>query len=106
MKILVTGNKGYIGSILVPMLMKKGYDVRGYDIGYFEDCLLHPFKENCPHIRKDIRDIEREDVEGIDAVIHLAGLSNDPLGELAPSLTEEINLQGSHYRGDIAYRAL
>ena len=95
MKVLVTGNKGYIGSILTPMLIKKGYDVRGYDIGYFEDCLLHPINENYPHIRKDIRDIEKEDVEGIDAVIHLAGLSNDPLGELSPGLTEEINLQGT-----------
>ena len=95
MKILITGNKGYIGSVLAPMLMKKGYNVRGYDIGYFEDCLLHPFEENYPHIRKDIRDIEKEDVEDVDAVIHLAGLSNDPLGELAPGLTEEINLQGT-----------
>ena len=95
MKILVTGNKGYIGSVLTAMLIKKGYDVCGYDIGYYEDCLLHPFEENYPHIRKDIRDIEKEDVEGVDAVIHLAGLSNDPLGELAPSLTEEINLHGT-----------
>jgi nucleoside-diphosphate-sugar epimerase len=70
MKILVTGNKGYIGSVLVPILIKKGYDVLGYDIGYFEDCLLH-------------------------AVIHLAGLSNDPLGELSPDLTEEINLHAT-----------
>jgi nucleoside-diphosphate-sugar epimerase len=95
MNILVTGNKGYIGSVLVPILIKKGYGVRGYDIGYFEDCLLHPIEENYPHIKKDIRDIEKEDLEGIDAVIHLAGLSNDPLGELAPGLTEEINLQGT-----------
>ena len=95
MKILVTGNKGYIGSVLTPMLIKKGYDVIGYDIGYFEDCLFHPFKENFTHIRKDIRDVEKEDVEGVDAVIHLAGLSNDPLGELAPGLTEEINYYGS-----------
>ena len=95
MKILVTGNKGYIGSVLAPMLIKKGYDVLGYDIGYFENCLLHPFEENYTHIRKDIRDIEKEDVEGVYAVIHLAGLSNDPLGELAPGLTEEINFQGT-----------
>jgi nucleoside-diphosphate-sugar epimerase len=95
MKILVTGNKGYIGSVLVPLLIKQGHEVRGYDVGYFEDCLLHPINENYPHIRKDIRDIEKEDVEGTDAVIHLAGLSNDPLGELSPGLTEEINLQGT-----------
>ena len=95
MKILVTGNKGYIGSVLVPLLIRQGHEVRGYDVGYFEDCLLHPINENYPHIRKDIRDIEKEDVEGTDAVIHLAGLSNDPLGELSPGLTEEINLQGT-----------
>jgi len=94
-KILVTGNKGYIGSVLVPMLVKLGYGVRGYDTGYYEDCLLHPVEENYQHIKKDIRDIEKIDVEGIDAVIHLAGLSNDPLGELVPGLTEEINLIGT-----------
>ena len=87
MKILVTGNKGYIGSVLVPMLMKKGYDIKGFDIGYFEDCLLYPFEENYPHIKKDIRDIEKVDVEGLDAVIHLAALSNDPLGDLTPGIT-------------------
>ena len=54
MKILVTGNKGYIGSVLMPMLIRKGYEVLGYDIGYFEDCLLYPFKENYIHFRKDI----------------------------------------------------
>mgnify|MGYP001366798083 CR=1 FL=1 len=94
-KILVTGNKGYIGSILMPMLIKKGYKVLGYDIGFFEDCLIYNVKENYFHLRKDIRDIEKKDLVGVDAIIHLAGLSNDPLGELAPGLTEEINLYGS-----------
>ena len=95
MKILVTGNKGYIGSVLMPMLMKKGYDIKGFDIGYFEDCLLHPVEENYPHVRKDIRDIEKVDVEGLDAVIHLAALSNDPLGDLTPGITEDINYGGT-----------
>jgi nucleoside-diphosphate-sugar epimerase len=102
LKILVTGNKGYIGSVLVPILIKQGYDIRGYDVGYYEDCLLHPFEENYTHIRKDFRDIEKEDVEGIDAVIHLAGLSNDPLGELSPGLTEEINLGGTIKLAELA----
>ena len=105
MKILVTGNKGYIGSVLVPMLIKQGHEVRGFDVGYFEDCLLHPINEKYQHIRKDIRDIEKEDVEGTDAVIHLAGLSNDPLGELAPGLTEEINLHGTLKLAEFAKRA-
>jgi len=105
LKILVTGNKGYIGSVLTPMLLKKSYSVRGYDSGYFENCLLCTVEENYPHIKKDIRDIEKEDVEGVDAIIHLAGLSNDPLGELAPGLTEEINLQGTLKLAEYAKRS-
>lgn len=95
MKILVTGNKGYIGSVLTSVLIRKGFEISGFDIGYYEDCLLHPFNENYIHTRKDIRDIVKKDIEGVDAVIHLAGLSNDPLGELSPVLTEEINLMGT-----------
>ena len=91
MDILVTGNLGYIGSILVPLLQKKGYQVVGLDSGFFVDCLLSPVNENFKQITKDIRDVESVDLEGIDAVIHLAGLSNDPLGELVPGLTKEIN---------------
>ena len=90
-KILVTGNKGYIGSVLTPMLIEKGYEVKGYDSGYFEDCLLLPFDGNHSYIRKDIRDITKEDMEGVDSIIHLAGLSNDPLGDFSPKLTEDIN---------------
>lgn len=95
MKILVTGNTGYIGSVLVPILLRKGFEVRGYDIGFFEDCLLQPINVDYPHIRKDIRNIEKSDVIGVDAIVHLAALSNDPLGELDPGLTDEINLQGT-----------
>jgi nucleoside-diphosphate-sugar epimerase len=95
MKILVTGNLGYIGSVLVPLLQSKGHQVVGLDSGYFKDCLLSPVSENFKQITKDIRDVESVDLEGIDAVIHLAGLSNDPLGELVPGLTEEINFGGA-----------
>ena len=90
-KILVTGDVGYIGSVLTAMLREKLYNVYGYDTGYYEDCLLYPANQDYPHITRDIRDLRPEDVKGIDAIIHLAGLSNDPLGELAPGLTEEIN---------------
>jgi nucleoside-diphosphate-sugar epimerase len=95
MKILVTGNLGYIGSVLVPILQKNGHEVIGYDIGYYKDCLLYDDKTEIKQITKDIRDVSSEDVTGIDAIIHLAALSNDPLGELSPGLTEEINLGGT-----------
>lgn len=95
MNILVTGNLGYIGSVLVPLLQSKGHQVVGLDSGYFADCLLSPVSKNFKQTTKDIRDVESVDLEGIDAVIHLAGLSNDPLGELVPGLTEEINFDGA-----------
>jgi len=91
MKIMVTGDQGYIGSVLVPTLLEKGYEVIGYDSGYFSENLLEEFDENYLKITKDIRDIAREDMEGVDGIIHLAGLSNDPLGEFSPKLTEDIN---------------
>jgi nucleoside-diphosphate-sugar epimerase len=91
-KILVTGDVGYIGSVLTSMLRDKSYDVRGYDTGYYQDCLLYPVSQTYPRVTRDIRDLRTEDIEGIDAIIHLAGLSNDPLGEFAPGFTEEINL--------------
>jgi nucleoside-diphosphate-sugar epimerase len=90
--ILVTGNLGYIGSTMVPVLIDAGYDVTGYDVGYYEDCYLVPAKQALKkQIKKDIRDVLPEDLAGIECVIHLAGLSNDPLGELNASLTEDIN---------------
>lgn len=105
MKILVTGNKGYIGSVLTPMLIEKGYEVIGYDSGYFEDCLLLPFDGNHSYIRKDIRDITKEDMEGVDSIIHLAGLSNDPLGDFSPKLTEDINYFGTMRLAEMAKEA-
>jgi nucleoside-diphosphate-sugar epimerase len=105
MKVLVTGNLGYIGSVLVPKLQDKGFEVVGFDNGYFKDCLLSPVKEDFKQIIKDIRDVAKEDFEGIDAVIHLAGLSNDPLGELMPGLTEEINYEGTMLLARIAKEA-
>lgn len=91
-RVMVTGNLGYIGSTMVPVLVESGYDVTGFDIGYYEDCYLIPQKRQISkQIKKDLRDVTVNDLENIDCVIHLAGLSNDPLGEFNPSLTEEIN---------------
>lgn len=94
MRVLVTGNEGYIGSILVPLLRGAGHEVVGLDVGLFRENALGPIAAP-PTMRKDVRDIEVSDLEGIDAVIHLAGLANDPLGELDPPLTYEINHEGS-----------
>jgi nucleoside-diphosphate-sugar epimerase len=95
MKLLVTGNLGYIGSVLVPLLLEKRHQVVGLDCGYFKECILSPVNEDFKQISKDVRDVVFADLQGADAVIHLAGLSNDPLGELAPGITEEINLGGT-----------
>ncbi len=102
MTVLVTGNLGYIGSVLTPMLSQRGYQVRGFDNGFFRDCLLVPVVEPPEQIVKDIRDIEREDLVGVAEIVHLAGLSNDPLGELDESLTEAINYDGSMRLGELA----
>lgn len=95
MKVLVTGNKGYIGTVLVQVLLDKGYQVTGFDTGYYDGCELYVPTPPTQQIIKDIREAVPEDFLGIDAVLHLAALSNDPLGELNPQLTEDINLQGT-----------
>lgn len=91
MRILVTGNLGYIGSVLTPELARAGHDVIGFDAGFFRACLLGDAEPPALQVRKDIRDVGEADLEGVEAVVHLAGLSNDPLGEFAPQLTDTIN---------------
>lgn len=95
MNILVTGNKGYIGSVLSQVLLERKYQVVGLDIDYYNGCDLYEQKLSIRQVRKDIRDVSVDDFKNIDAVIHLAALSNDPLGELDSSLTDEINFQGT-----------
>jgi len=95
MKILLTGNNGYIGSVLTEMLIDLGHDVTGLDTNFYVDCNLTEDKFNIKQIKKDIRKITEEDLEGFDAIIHLAALSNDPLGELSPNITEIINFQST-----------
>ena len=93
--ILVTGNKGYIGSILTRLLVQKGYSVTGFDTDFYRDCELSPLETHLTQITKDIRSVSKEDLKDIDAVIHLAALSNDPLGELKPTLTTDINFKAT-----------
>ena len=82
MRIMVTGHLGYIGTVMTPMVLRAGHTVVGYDSDLFRRCTYSAGGEisPVPHIRKDVRDAEVADFEGIDAVLHLAALSNDPLG--------------------------
>jgi nucleoside-diphosphate-sugar epimerase len=91
MRVLLTGHQGYIGTVMIPMLTALGHEVVGLDSNIFIGSTFGEGVPNIPEIKKDIRDIELADVQGFEAVIHLAGLSNDPLGDLNPTLTDEIN---------------
>jgi nucleoside-diphosphate-sugar epimerase len=95
-KIIVTGHKGFIGVHLVRLLKEQGYYVIGIDTNYFgEDCNFIDYVKPDQEIIKDIRDIDEKDIEGAHAVCHLAGLSNDPMGELNEELTYDINYRAS-----------
>lgn len=95
MRVLVTGHNGYIGSVLCDLFLSHGHDVVGLDSYLFEECLFGEDVDDVPSIRKDVRDVNRADLEGVDAIVHLAGISNDPLGDLDPELTADINHRAS-----------
>ena len=94
-RILITGNNGYLGSVMAPWLRRQDYDVTGLDTGYFAACTLVPDIAQIPTIQKDLRDVTPKDLDGYDAVIHLAALSNDPIGNLNETWTREINGEGT-----------
>lgn len=95
MRILVTGHDGYIGTVLVPLFRQAGHEIVGLDSGLFSECVFGADGWTPPTIRKDIRDVTAADLRGFDAVVHLAGISNDPLGDLNPQCTFDINHQAS-----------
>ncbi len=97
MRVLVTGHLGYIGTVLVPVLLEEGHDVVGLDSDLYRRCTFGDPSAivDVPAVRKDVRDVTADDVRGFDAIVHLAALSNDPLGNLDPSLTYDINYRAS-----------
>ncbi|MEO5719623.1 MAG: SDR family oxidoreductase [Chthoniobacterales bacterium] len=106
MKILVTGTEGYLGSLLAPILMRAGHDVLAVDTGFYKSGWLYHGTPMTPRtLIKDIRHISVEDLDEIKAVVHMAELSNDPTGELAPHITYEINHKGSVRLAELAKQA-
>jgi nucleoside-diphosphate-sugar epimerase len=107
MRVLVTGHLGYIGTVLTPLLVRAGHEVVGLDSDLYARCTFSHGGEICqvPTIRKDTRDAEIGDLIGFDAVLHLAALSNDPLGDLRPELTDDINHRASVRLAELAKKA-
>ncbi|MFI5664028.1 NAD-dependent epimerase/dehydratase family protein [Streptomyces sp. NPDC051684] len=105
MRVLLTGHQGYLGTVMAPVLKAAGHDVVGLDSGLFADCVLGETPDDPQGHRVDLRDVTAEHVAGVDAVIHLAALSNDPLGSLAPELTYDINHHASVHLARLAREA-
>ncbi|MGE3251885.1 MAG: NAD-dependent epimerase/dehydratase family protein [Hyphomonadaceae bacterium] len=107
MKVLLTGARGYIGTVMTPMLLKAGHEVVGYDADLYRRCTFAAGGEipDIPVIEKDTRDVTLADMEGFDAVIHLAALSNDPLSNLNPNLTYDVNHKASVRLAELAKAA-
>ncbi len=105
MKVLLTGNRGYIGTVMAPMLLDAGFEVVGMDTDLYKYCTYGDQPVEIPQIVKDVRDISSDDLLGFDAVVHLAALSNDPLGNMNPDLTYDINHRASVRTADAARSA-
>ena len=103
MNILVTGTEGYLGSLLAPLLIDEGHSVTGVDVGFYKSGYLYRNRgTQARTLVKDIRDISEEDIAGHDVVVHMAELSNDPTGELSPTITYEINHRGTVRLAELA----
>ena len=91
MRVLLTGSRGYIGTVMAPMMVQAGHEVVGLDTDLYRRSTFGPWQESIRTLEKDVRAVEAKDLEGFDAVVHLAALSNDPLGDLNPQLTYDVN---------------
>ena len=105
MKVLVDGDRGYIGSVLVPLLIQAGHEVQGLDAGWYDGCDFGPQPSGYASRSGDIRDQRPEDLAGFDAVIHLAAISNDPVGHLNPQATFSVNADGARHMAATAKAA-
>lgn len=105
MRVLVDGDRGYIGAVLVPMLLAEGHEVEGLDAGWYDGCDFGAQPEGYRSRTGDIRDARPEDLEGFDAVIHLAAVSNDPVGHLNPDATYSVNADGAVHMARVAKEA-
>jgi nucleoside-diphosphate-sugar epimerase len=105
MRVLLTGHQGYIGAVAGPLLQSSGHEVIGLDTNLFAGCEFGDAVADIPEVRKDIRDLTQADLEGFDAVVHLAALSNDPLGNLNSDLTYDINHRASVRLAELARAA-
>jgi nucleoside-diphosphate-sugar epimerase len=94
-KVLVTGHQGYIGSVATPVLVGAGHEVTGLDTGFYRGCDLGAGPDPVPTLELDVRDVTADDLQGVEAIVHFAGLSNDPLGDLDPELTHEVNYRAT-----------
>lgn len=105
MKVLVTGHAGYIGAVLLPLFQEAGHELYGIDSYLFEDCVIGDPPVQIPELKADVRDLDASVFEGFDAVVHLAALSNDPLGDLNPDCTWDINHRGCVHVAKMAKEA-
>lgn len=105
MKVLLTGHKGYIGAVAAEILRSAGHEVVGLDSDFFANCSFGEEPGDIPEIRKDLRDVTKADLAGFDAVVHFAALSNDPLGDINPQLTYDINHLASVHLAKLAKEA-
>jgi nucleoside-diphosphate-sugar epimerase len=105
MKVLVSGDRGYVGAVLVPLFLEAGHEVVGLDAGWYDGCDFGPYRLDYESRTGDIRDAVPEHLRGVDAVVHLAAISNDPIGHLNPETTYSVNAYGAAHLAEVARTA-